>query len=320
MDCREGLERGLEMVNPDRGVSDEPRVAVVFASFNRKEVACECVRRLRAQTRQPDWVIVGDNASEDGSAEALGAMGWDRLDVLETGGNLGNAGAVRLAMDEAFSKGADAVWILDDDSWPREDALERLLYEPWEPEVVRHPIQLDPETNCFTWPLQVVNEDDSVTLCREIVQLPRHGRIRTRGVWTGALVSRLVRDRVGEVNAALFIRGEDEEYPWRIEQAGFSEEVVIDSVLDHPGPVDLVEWKFLGKRLYLERGLADWKLYYKVRNMVWLKKKQAGRVSALAMGLAYGAAVAMVDGAGRVGICWDACRDGWTGRLGRRDF
>lgn len=320
MDCGPYLERGLEVVSRDKSVPQVPEVAVVFASFNRKEVACECVRRLRNQTRQPDWVIVGDNASEDGSVAALSELGWDRLDILETGGNLGNAGAVRLAMDEAFSRGADAVWILDDDSWPRADALEHLLREPWDPEVVRHPIQLDPETGRFTWPLQVVNEDGSVDLCGDTGQLARSGRFRTRGVWTGALVSRLVRDEVGEVNEALFIRGEDEEYPWRMEQAGFAEEVIPESVLDHPGPVELVEWKFLGKRLYLERGLADWKLYYKVRNMVWLKKRQAGKFSAFAMGLAYGSAVLMTEGAGKVGVWWDACRDGWAGRLGRKDF
>ena len=35
--------------------------------------------------------------------------------------------SVRASMDLAFAEGADAVWILDDDSWPRADALAAML-------------------------------------------------------------------------------------------------------------------------------------------------------------------------------------------------
>ena len=41
--------------------------------------------------------------------------------------------------------------------------------------------------------------------------LPAGERIRSRIVWTGALVSREGRDAVGPVNGELFIRGEDDE-------------------------------------------------------------------------------------------------------------
>ncbi|BCX48330.1 glycosyltransferase family 2 [Haloferula helveola] len=298
----------------------ETKVAVVFASFNRKEVALECIARLRAQTRQPDRVVVADNASEDGSAEAMRELAWECLEVIDTGGNLGNAGAVRMAMEHSFEEGCDAVWILDDDSWPRRDALEGMLADDWDPEVLRHPLQEDPATGRFTWPLQLVHDDGTVTMASSVDELPPGKRLRSRGVWTGALISRRIREVAGPVNAELFIRGEDEEYPWRIEQAGFRSEAVRAAVLDHPGPKDLVRLGFLGRSLFLERGLSNWKLYYKVRNMVWLKRAQSGLSGALAMSVAYGLAL-MRFGEFRLISAWFAgVRDGLAGRLGRKDF
>lgn len=295
------------------------KIAAVFASYNRKEVALDCLSRLQKQTRPLDAVVIGDNASEDGSAEAMRGLAWDTLEVLETGGNHGNAGAVKQAMDRAFDLGMDGVWILDDDSWPRLDALECLLAGDWDPSVVRHPLQIDPMSRDLSWPLQLVT-DHGNSLCRKLVDLPKGKKHSSRGVWTGALISREVREAVGPVNEALFIRGEDEEYPWRIEQQGFGQEAVFDSVLDHPGPRDLVEWRCLGKRLFLERGLSDWKLYYKVRNMVWLRRQQAGWFGAVPMAVAYGWAIMRTEGVSRIFTWWEACVDGWSGRLGRKDF
>ena len=299
-------------------VSGSPKIAAVFASFNRCEVALEAVRRLKAQTRPPELVVVADNDSQDGSAEALEAFGWESLRVLRTGGNFGNAGAVRRAMDHAFAAGADAVWILDDDSWPRPGALEAMLADGWDDALVLHPLQIDPATGRFTWPLQVVGPDGGVTLVSDEAGLPTGARVPSRGVWTGALVPRRVRERIGPVEDGLFIRGEDEEYPWRIERAGFREAAVRAAVMDHPGPKDLVEWRFLGRRLYLERGLSDWKLYYKVRNMVWLKKRQAGLPAALAMAAAYAAALLRFEGWRPLGTWAGAVAHGLRGRLGPR--
>jgi GT2 family glycosyltransferase len=298
-------------------LSSTPRVAAVFACYNRRETAVECVRRLKAQTHPLDRVIVADNASTDGSAEALRALDWEALEVLDIGDNLGNAGGIQAAMEHAFAEGMDAVWILDDDSWPRSNALEEMLRHPWRDDVVIHPLQEDPATGRFTWPLQVMADDGTVSLVHYRSELPDGAIVRSCGVWTGAMVPKKVRDATGPVKGELFIRGEDEEYPWRIEKAGFATYAVTAAVMDHPGPKDLVEWHFLGRRLFLERGLADWKLHYKVRNMVWLKRQQAGFAGGLAMALAYALCVAKIDGPGRLPLVWRAFRDGWQGKLGR---
>jgi rhamnopyranosyl-N-acetylglucosaminyl-diphospho-decaprenol beta-1,3/1,4-galactofuranosyltransferase len=297
------------------------KIATVFATMNRARTAVDCVRALASQTRPPDWVVVADNVSSDATVaelEAITGLPFELI-VLRMRENRGNAGGVEDAMELAFAKGADAVWILDDDSWPREGALAALLERPWDPGVVRHSLQIDPKGGRFTWPLQVADGKGGWNLVSSLEEMPEGSSIRSRINWTGALVTREVWVAVGPVNGALFIRGEDEEYPWRIEEAGFPQEAVRDSLLDHPGPDNMVHIRLFRKNFFFERGLADWKLYYKVRNMTWLKRRQSGGFRALSVAAAYAIAAASVDGVRRIPLVCRAASAGWRGRLGRWD-
>lgn len=286
--------------------------------MNRSQTAVACVDALAKQTRPPDLVVVADNVSLDETVAVLECMADlpFPLKVIRMPDNRGNAGGVEVAMDSAFEAGMDAVWILDDDSFPRPSAVEELLAGDWDRKVVRHSVQIDPTTEKFTWPMQVWT-GRKFELAGGPDEIPAGDFIRTRIMWTGALVSKEVRDAIGRVNAGLFIRGEDEEYPWRMEKMGFSQEAAVRSVLDHKGPDDLVHLRFLGKNLFLERGLNDWKLYYKIRNMVWLRLQQAGWLSAFFMAAAYLVAVSWVDGAQRIPLILAATKDGLIGRLGK---
>lgn len=296
-----------------------PRIAAIFATMNRSATAMACVRALAAQSRPPEMVVVADNVSSDDTVavlEGLRDLPFELI-VHRMHENRGNAGGVQEAMDRAFEKGADAVWILDDDSWPRPEALAALIKEPWDPKVVRHSLQIDPRSDKFTWPLQITDGAQGWKMVDSTDALPDADFTSSRIIWTGALVSRVVREKVGAVNGDLFIRGEDEEYPWRIEAAGFGQAAARHSILDHPGPSSLVRWNFLGRHFFFESDLADWKLYYKARNMVWLKKKHAGNFTAIAMGLAYLVATAKIDGLHRAPVVLEAIFDGWLGHLGK---
>ncbi|MEP2777039.1 MAG: glycosyltransferase [Luteolibacter sp.] len=299
-------------------MESQPHIAAVFATMNRGATAVTCVRALAAQIRPPDLVVVTDNCSSDTTVSALEEL-CDLpfpLSVIQMPQNEGNAGGVAEAMDAAYGAGADAVWILDDDSWPRPDALAAMLKRPLDHGIVRHALQIDPVTNRFTWPMWA-GVDDGWHLAFAESELPAGETIPSKSSWTGALIPRAIYDKVGPVNRDLFIRGEDEEYPWRISQAGFRFEACRNAKMDHPGSESSAHWKFLGKNLFIERGLADWKLHYKVRNMVWLKRRQAGNLGAIAVAAAYGIAISLIDGPARLPLVWGAVRDGWRGTLGR---
>ena len=233
--------------------------------------------------------------------------------------NRGNAGGVEEAMELAFAKGADAVWILDDDSWPRADALEAML----EKAVGRRGGKTRPANRPSDGSFHLADVGSERKWLDAGVRIQasyRKGLRSQQASWTGALVSKRIREAVGPVNGDLFIRGEDEEYPWRIVREGFRFVAVRDAVMDHPGRQNLIHWQFFGKNFFFERGLADWKLYYKVRNMVWLKRRQAGPLRAITMALTYALAAAWIDGIQRLPLIWQAAHAGWHGKLGKREF
>ena len=70
-------------------------IAAVVVTYNRKELLCECIEGLLAQTKRVDAIYIIDNASTDGTKEALGAyVEAGSIVYVNTGANLGGAGEI----------------------------------------------------------------------------------------------------------------------------------------------------------------------------------------------------------------------------------
>lgn len=81
---------------------------------------------MERQTRPVDRIIVVDNASSDGTRQMLQDEFADALVVaLEV--NQGGAGGFHEGIAAGCREGADWLWLLDDDSFPRPSALAELL-------------------------------------------------------------------------------------------------------------------------------------------------------------------------------------------------
>lgn len=100
------------------------KTAAVVVTYNRLELLRQCVEALRNQTVACDILIV-DNASTDGTSQWLASQ--PNLHYRNTGSNLGGAGGFNLGMRWAVETGYDYVWVMDDDTLPQPDALEKLL-------------------------------------------------------------------------------------------------------------------------------------------------------------------------------------------------
>jgi GT2 family glycosyltransferase len=295
------------------------KIAAVFATMNRAAVAADCVVALSRQTRTPDLVVVADNRSTDLTAETLEALPSlpFTLIVHRMPENQGNAGGVNEACLLAFAKGADFVWILDDDSIPRPPALAALLEGSLPHDILRHTLQIDPKSGKFTWPMWISSPHGGKSLIDSLDKLPPGRWIPTLASWTGLLLSRDAWNRAGPIHSELFIRGEDEEYPWRLSLCGFRFEASRDSILDHPGPPRLIHWRIGSHHFFFEPELPSWKSYYKVRNMVWIKRRQGGPIRAMMIAIAYSLASVVYDGISSLPRILNAAMDGWNARLGR---
>lgn len=100
-----------------------PTVSIIVVSYNTREMTLECLRSVVAETQTPYEVIVLDNASSDGSAEAIAAEFPDMMLMAETdnhGFAKGNNIAIRHARGEY-------VLLLNPDTIVLDGAIDRLM-------------------------------------------------------------------------------------------------------------------------------------------------------------------------------------------------
>lgn len=105
--------------------SGPAKVVAAVVTHNRPELLRTVVDALLSQTTKPDSVLVVDNDSAMHASAVLGDL--HKVEVIRQEVNLGGAGGFALAISEAMQRGADWIWLLDDDAVPRNRALEALL-------------------------------------------------------------------------------------------------------------------------------------------------------------------------------------------------
>lgn len=102
-------------------------VLVVVLNYNKREMVLECLDSLSGQKYEPCHVVVVDNASSDGSVEAIRAA-WPEIDLLCNESNLGAIGGRNAGVRYAEQKYTfDYILFLDDDAELAPDAVSRLV-------------------------------------------------------------------------------------------------------------------------------------------------------------------------------------------------
>lgn len=101
----------------------EPIVSIVICSYNTREMTLECLASVAAETRVPHEVIVIDNASSDGSAEAVAAQ-YPGVTLMAEPTNHGFAKANNIAARHARGP---YLLLLNPDTVVLEGAIDRLI-------------------------------------------------------------------------------------------------------------------------------------------------------------------------------------------------
>lgn len=103
----------------------EPALSILIISFNTREMTLECIRSVFDQTSKTDFeLIVLDNASADGSADAIETEFGGRVRLIRSEDNLGFAGGNNAAAKCA--KG-EFLLLLNPDTVVLDGAIDKLL-------------------------------------------------------------------------------------------------------------------------------------------------------------------------------------------------
>lgn len=295
------------------------KVAGIVPAWSRGAELAALLRSVAAQTRPVDVLIVVDN---DASDEARAAYAGFGADVVALGENLGAVAGFREGMRRAWSLGADAVWLLDDDSTAAPDVLARLL--------------------------DALGADVGVGGAAPAVRFPdgrayagwRWGAATARGFghepvegadgvvaidwapFAGLLLTRAACRAAGELRRDFFLWHADVEYCLRARAAGVALVGVPAAVVDHPIYAPRAR-RVLGRE-FVVRAASPWQEYEDARN--WARLAHELRGTPLADGTpwrrrvlgeaARSVAVIAADPAGvaRVRMRLLGLADGWRGR------
>lgn len=105
-----------------------PKVFVIILNYNGKKTLTDCLKSV-FQMNYPDFeVVVVDNNSKDGSVEEAKSL-FSRAHFIINEANLGFAAGNNVAIRFALEKGADYVWLINNDASVEKNTLSALIEE-----------------------------------------------------------------------------------------------------------------------------------------------------------------------------------------------
>lgn len=297
------------------------KITAVVVTFNRLELLKQGIECLRKQQKLTGIIVV-NNGSTDGTREWLDAQ--PGLLVVHQD-NVGGSGGFYTGIERAYSEGADWIWCMDDDVFPRPDCLDRLLAYTDRPEVgILSPRRLL-EGKVFTHEFRHFNFTNPVGSLhgRKLAKQQVNQATEIVGAdFEGPFISRRVVEKIGLPNRELFIFCDDTDYCLRAHLAGFKLLYIPKALMD--------KHKFFSDDTWTSRNRKKkWKRYYQVRNEAYLNHHYgrnfgvrylrsfigvAGYIIPALLSMPFTEAWQWKD----LSMLWTAYQDGIHERLGKR--
>lgn len=249
-------------------------VVSVVVTYNRLSLLKECVEALKRQTVPVCKIIIVDNHSTDGTAEYLqGVAADERFQIITFPENMGGSAGFSEGIRQAAYAHADWIWVMDDDTIPNEDALERLLPYTQIDKVgfVNSKVTwTDGTLHLMNKPTLLKDQSIKATLFQGRESLGEQADMIEMASFVSLLVRGNIPWEIGLPYKEFFIWCDDVEYTNRISSQGYYGIWAHDSVVLHK---TLVNYEGNLKTI---SATAAWKLYYGVRNESFIRRKRKG--------------------------------------------
>jgi len=205
----------------------QKKVYIVVLNWNGKEDTLECLKSLRITSYDNYRVILVDNGSEDDSVVAV-KENFPEVEVVETGKNLGFAGGNNVGIEYAMGKGADYVYLINNDTTVDPDYLKELVaVAEADPKVGAVGSKIcyhsEPDRIWFAggkinW---LKNKGEHIGL--DEIDKGQYDETGEVGYLTGCslLLKREVVEKIGVLEDDYFLYYEDADYSQRVKNAGY---------------------------------------------------------------------------------------------------
>ncbi|RRK09188.1 glycosyltransferase [Lactiplantibacillus garii] len=244
------------------------KIACVIVTYNRKRLLIEALSSVLAQAEKPEYIIIVDNASTDGTSQLIHSkfnFKSKNLFYLRSTQNLGGSAGFAQGIQLALKTDCDWISISDDDA----------IFQPGYFAALRKSIDQHPRQQVFSGSVLLPNGQHDA-MHREI--LTNQTTLTTRPVseaaydrdfmydifsFVGVLLRRDLIEKIGLPEKDYFIRFDDFEYALRARQAGPF--------------LNVHDAKVLHKTTYTRTAIAPWKEYYVMRNRIASLYKHRGK-------------------------------------------
>lgn len=203
---------------------------VVVLNWNGWQDTIECLRSLDKLAYQHYRVLVIDNGSTDDSVARIKEQ-FPEIELIETGKNLGFAGANNLGILHALNRGAEFVWLLNNDTLVEPHSLSQLvevaLNNPEAGAVGSVLYYLDNPSQVQAWGGGRVNF---------LLGRTHHAHQPARLDYLTAaslLIRRRVFESVGLLDDGFFMYWEDADFGYRMRKAGWKLAVAAETRILH---------------------------------------------------------------------------------------
>ncbi len=206
----------------------EPLVYIILVNWNGRAVTLECLESLKKLNYPHHCTVVVDNASSDGSVNAIRA-GFPKVIVLEMTENLRFAGGNNAGIRYALENSADMILLLNNDTTVAPDFLSHLV------------ARMQAGSNIGMAAPKIYYERDpkriwfaggrismwTGTMKHTGIREEDHGQYddaKEVDYATGCcvLTTREVVEKAGVLDESFFIYGEDADWSMRVRRAGYS--------------------------------------------------------------------------------------------------
>ncbi|MBL0145288.1 MAG: glycosyltransferase family 2 protein [Chitinophagaceae bacterium] len=224
------------------------KVIAVVVTYNRRTLLAECIDALRNQTRKLDGIFVVNNGSTDDTEQWL----TKQSDItFITQKNVGSSGGFSTGINWAYKQGYSWIWLMDDDGYPKLDALENILAaDNGQMRLMNCAVIDKADKKSFVWKTQNYKSIDEVDA--KIIEGIGHP-------FNGTMLHRNIVERVGVPQPKFFLWGDETEYYYRItKKNNIPVCTVSDSIHYHPATAFSLkqDWDYA----------SGWKMYYYIRN------------------------------------------------------